>query len=138
MLPVRDAEDHVELLECKVLRLGKQEVREDPAEDVPGGVPVEGARVTKGLPELGPREGDDEVEAPGDGGGGRHSNVADVEREGLGGVGEGDRTLAGGVDDHEQVHSDGNTRQLRLTGGNVEAGPGKEETQRHQRETKKK
>lgn len=69
MVAVADLEDGVELLERQVLGLGQQEVAEDPADQVPRAVVAEGARVPEGVNEGQPAEADDEVEAPGNGGG---------------------------------------------------------------------
>lgn len=79
MLPRRQGEDLIQLLERQGLGLGEAEVRKDPAEDVPGRVPAEGALGFEGLHQRGPGEGNDEVEAPGCGGGEGHADVADVE-----------------------------------------------------------
>lgn len=54
MLLVADTKDIVEFLECEILRLGEEEVGEDPAEDVPGCVPAESTGGCEGFYEGGP------------------------------------------------------------------------------------
>lgn len=105
MIPVPHAKDLVQLLQRAPLSLGDEEVGEHEADGVPGAVPAETARGGHGLHHLGPREADEEVERPGHRRGRGHAQRADVQREGLGAVGEGDGAEAGRIDEHEDVHT---------------------------------
>ena len=127
MIPRADTKDAVQLLERTLLSLRQTEIGKDPAEEVPGGVVAKSARGGEGADERGPGERDDEVEAPGRGGCKRHAVLADVEREGFGGVGEGYGALAGGVDDHEEVDSCCDTGDAAGAFGNEEGEAGDEE-----------
>lgn len=63
MLAIAHIKHIIQFFQCQILGLGEQEVAEDPAEDVPGGVPAESTGAGEGGFEGGPGEGEDEVEA---------------------------------------------------------------------------
>jgi hypothetical protein len=107
VLPVSNVEDSVQFLQSQRFGLGKQKVTVNSPEDVPAGVPAEGSGGGESGAQSRPAEGDDEVEAPAGGCRKRHSDVADVEREGFGGVGEGNWAFGGRVDGHEAENGSG-------------------------------
>lgn len=83
----------------KTLGLGEEPENESPTDQVPGGVVVEGTLGGESTLERRPCQGQDTIEEPTDGDGVRHANVTDVEREGLGTVGEWHGTLRWRVED---------------------------------------
>lgn len=82
-------EDGVELLERLLLGLGHEQQHQDEPDQVPGGVPREGARVRPRRDERRPREREQRVEEPRRRRREGHAYRADVERVGLGRVREG-------------------------------------------------
>lgn len=48
MLAIANAKDVVQLLQSEILGLRQQEVTEDPAENIPGGVPTESTCACEG------------------------------------------------------------------------------------------
>ena len=90
-----EPENAVELFESQVFGFGQQEVGEEEAKYVPASVPGKSTLWLEGFDEGRKGEGDDEVEAPGSGGGECHSIVTDVQRERLRRVGERYRSFAG-------------------------------------------
>lgn len=61
-----------------------------------------------------PREAEDEVETPRRGRRPGHAHLPDMYGEGLGAVGEGDRALAGGIEDFKEVHPRGDEADAEL------------------------
>lgn len=128
-------EDAVELLERLLLGLGDEEEDEEEADDVPAGVPAEGALRREGDQHSGPRQRQDEVEEPGRGRRERHADRPDVQRVGLGRVGEGHRPLAGRVDHAEEVGTQGDAGDVGLAlRRDPEGVTGEEHEEGHERE----
>lgn len=65
MLPCRNGKYLIQFLQRKGFSLRQTEIAEDPAEEVPGRIPPERTLWCKGISQTRPREGHDEVEAPG-------------------------------------------------------------------------
>ena len=101
MLVRRHAKHLVQFLERQALGLGHEEQDQPKADDVPAGVPREGARGREGGVQL--REGDtqDKIEEPRRGRREGHADRAHVERVGFCRVGERHGAFAWGVDDSE-------------------------------------
>ena len=99
----RHAEDLVQLLERQALCLGHEQENEPDADEVPAGIPGEGARRREGGVERGQGDGQHEVEEPRRRRRQRHAHRAHVQRVGFSGVGEGDGALPGAVDYAETV-----------------------------------
>lgn len=107
MIPRPNTKHPIQLLQTPLLRLGKTEITKHKPCEIERRIIRKSTRSCKRIDERGPSKGDDEIEAPGGGGGKGHAVFADVEGEGFGGVGEGDGAFAGGVDDHEEVDAGG-------------------------------
>jgi hypothetical protein len=144
VFPVADVEYGIQLLQSERLGFGQQEIAVHGSEQIPAGVPAEGASGSESRAQSGPAEGDDEVEAPAGGGRKGHTDVADVERESFGGVGEGDWAFRGRVDGHEAEYSSGDTAKLcrvrliprlRRSSSDQEAEAAPEKANGHERET---
>ena len=113
MLSVANVEDSIQLLEGEGLGFREQEVAVHSPEQIPTGVPAEGSGGSESGAQRRPAEGDDEVEAPAGGRCKGHADVADVERESFGGVGERNRAFGGRVDGHEAEDGSGDAPKLR-------------------------
>ena len=134
MHPRRHTKHLIQLLQTQRLGLRKTKVRKRPPEHVPRGVPPERALWLERRFERRPGQTHDEVEEPGCRCREGHADVPDVQRECFGGVGEGYGTLAGRVDDHEEVDSCGDAAEAGGFGGDVEGEAGEEEKDGHQGE----
>lgn len=135
MFPGRDPEDLIQLLQRQRLRLGHEQQDADPADHAPGRIPPEGALILEGTLQRRPSEGEDEVEAPRRRGGEAHADLADVQRERLGAVGEGDGAHAGGVEDFEEVHPRGHHGDFLNVGEpEGEADPEQEDAEQRERD----
>lgn len=130
----RHGEHLVQLLEGLPLRLGHEHQDQPPPDDVAAGVERERALRGEGVEERRPGDGEQEVEEPGRRGGQGHAVRSDVQGVGFGGVGERDGTLAGGVDDAEDVDAQrdaGDAGPVVRGLGDPEAEAGEEEGEGH-------
>ncbi len=122
VLARRHGEDVVQLLERALLGLGDPEEDHDQRRHVQAGVEAERADGVEGEQQARERDGEHSgpEEAGGDGPG--HADLAVGEREDLGGVGEGDGALAGGVEGREHEDEESDQSQVSLLAlGNDEA-----------------
>lgn len=131
-VPKRHIKHRVQFFQRPTLRLGQEQQNEYKAGDVPAGVPPEGTGGGHGGLKAGPGHREEEVEEPGGGGGEGHAEGPDVQRVGLGGVGEGDGALAGGVDHAEEVEAHDDHCDAGGAHGEPEAEAGPEEEDGHE------
>lgn len=129
MIPRPNTKHAIQLLQRPLLRLRQTKITKHKPGEIKRRVVCKRAGGCKGIDEGGPSEGNYEVEAPCGGGGKGHAVFADVEGEGFGGVGEGDGTFAGGVDDHEEIDAGGDAGEAacRVGFGDEEGEAGDEE-----------